>query len=590
MLFVDLRQRDQPGPLGLRLEFEGSDWGNAVVVPPKPLNPSTSLLQLEGLLQNNQNHQRLLLFEDDESSAMDLGREVARAGFNQAAEALEKSRRRYFEENTFGEEDDGDPLAVMPKAVEEDFEIPIASMRTQPVGPPIEDHFERVAREQQIFRTLVVTHVECKNHITPATAGRDYLLAADDADAPPRGKRRLRASPEQPERVTAVFEALRQCRWECGGVRLVEPVELETSPTLATALDENVADWAERPADTFSPAKGDKPSTSPPKRTTSVNYLFDDIEPIVLSVHDVGYLSRIANEIDQMAAEAHPKKRQATLYRCVSVTATGDTYASARSLHAALCASFAVCRAVDSVVSREFRNAFCCVRPPGHHAGAVGSTTDDNGNLVGQGFCLVNSVAVAARYALANHPSVRRVAVIDWDLHHGNGTEQILCADDGPLARDSLRNAVLFCSIHGATPPGVEPHLFPGTARTASRQGVVNVPLGPGASHSEFLERFNDEVITAAEAFQPDLLLISAGFDGHKDDLFKFHKLSDRTYKAMTEAVVALAQRCNAGLVSVLEGGYSIPTLVRCCTAHVRALATHLQPLPILNPPSRGIW
>ena len=290
-------------------------------------------------------------------------------------------------------------------------------------------------------------------------------------------KKPASVSPEQPERVTAVFKALQKCAWACGGVRLVEALELTTSPTLASALDEGVAGWARVPAPRDEAASRPR---GPPRRTSSVSYLFDDLEPIVLRVHDPEYLSRIAVETEKMrfdtrvaarpafaafaqAAQvgqssssssgseadaglvllAAKKKRQRfALSRCVSVTMTGDTFASARSLHAALCASFAACRAVDAVVRGEYRNAFAAIRPPGHHAGSSGSTTADESTapgeeskLVGQGFCLINHVAVAARYALTNHSAnVKKVAVIDWDLHHGNGTEQILCASDGPMA------------------------------------------------------------------------------------------------------------------------------------------------------------
>ena len=496
--------------------------------------------------------------------------------------------------------------------------------------------------QQTVGKTLVVTHVECKNHITPAGSGLAYL-----------GEKHVGISPEQPERVTAVFEALKDnCTWECGGKRVVDTIELETSPTLGDALDENMADWA-------SGNDEKRRLFGPPERTTSVAYLFDDLEPIVLSVHDKNYLSRVANDIETMvkdeslmtratstsvdSIDTSPKtastsdspgthnnnnhgggffktapsssltdddedddiddddetpvtKKRASsqdsdeqkklkLYRCVSVTATGDTFASARSLHAAVCASYAVCRAVDAVVSSKYRNAFCCVRPPGHHAGSAGSTMDDNGDLVGQGFCLLNHVAVGARYALANHGQVAKVAVIDWDLHHGNGTAQVFCADDGPMARDALRDSVLFCSIHGATPPDTEPHLFPGTARSPTvSDNAVNVPLPPGAGHAEFIEKFSNVVVPAIEAFEPDLILISAGFDGHKDDLFKFLKLTDKTFKLLTEIILDLADcLCNGRVVSVLEGGYSIPTLVKCCTQHVRTLATYHQPFPVVN-------
>ena len=290
-------------------------------------------------------------------------------------------------------------------------------------------------------------------------------------------------------------------------------VELTTSPTLGAGLDDGIARWAGE-------GGGARPPRGPPRRTSSVSYLFDDVEPVVLRVHDPAYLGRVALELARVrgdgggGAAAAASKRRRELFRCVSVTMTGDTYASARSLHAALCASFAVCKAVDSVVRGEHRNAFAVVRPPGHHAGERGSTAagrdaGDGPELVGQGFCLINHVAVGARYALANHGDVvRRVAVVDWDVHHGNGTEQILAADDGPLARDALRDAVLFASIHGADPPGAASPLFPGTARTAGggARRAVNAPLPRGTGPAEFLDHFR-RVLAAVEAFGPDLVL-----------------------------------------------------------------------------------
>lgn len=733
---VDLRGPAMP--LGLRLDFEASDWSSHHVLPPQQPHSqnrqeSTNSDATQGC--SGRLHNADVIFRDKTRQSTNLRaisgstkEDHATHSFRQAATALEFSRQRCLDDlpslesvlplqiashalsprektyhlNSYDSPEElsspGSGPVLMPKEIEDDFErfIHANSAPLTSCGQPSsasdpgaisskgqvvpssscfpcgggEDLFDRVAREQQIFRTLVVTHVECKNHITPAKAGVDYLqtastgaprvesfsegedfatleeetlsgMSSTSAGGAKKRKRgasvdstlpntTLSPSPEQPERVIAVFEALRQCRWECGGVRVVEPIELTTSPTLASALDENLADWAApRRSRNRAKSKATTSSKAPPHRSTSVSYLFDDIEPIVLSVHDVGYLSRLADEIEKMNTESsslvaehfgaattaadavnlvkptdstvsEQQRKRMKLFRCVSVTATGDTFASARSLHAAMCAAFSVCRAVDAVVSGEYRNAFCCVRPPGHHAGASGSTVDDSGKLVGQGFCLINNVAVAARYAVANHQSIKKVAVIDWDLHHGNGSQEMFCSLDGPWARDALCDSVLFCSIHGATPPGSEPHLFPGTARCKSRSdGAVNVPLPAGTGHAEFLARFNTEVIAAAEAFKPDLILISAGFDGHKDDLFKFLKLTDRTFKQMTEAVMALAERvrlqvhtlttnsafqvCKGRIVSVLEGGYDVPTLVRCCTIHVKALATYKQPLPVVN-------
>ena len=283
------------------------------------------------------------------------------------------------------------------------------------------------------------------------------------------------------------------------------------------------------------------------------------------------------------------------MLRCVSTTLTGDTFACARSLHAALCASYTVCKAIDTVVRGEYRNAFCVVRPPGHHAGQSGSTRkdqkapdEDEPGLVGQGFCLINHVAVGARHALARHgATIKKVVVIDWDLHHGNGTEQILSDPDGPLAREGLRDRVLFCSIHGAGPD--EAPLYPGTRREPSTSPALNVPLKRGSGPAEFLRGFQ-QILDAAEAFNPDLILISAGFDAHKDDMFRFLRLNDQCYRDMTKRVMDLAYRvCNGRIVSLLEGGYTISTLVRCSVVHARALATYGQPGAVagITPASR---
>ena len=615
------------GPeLGLSLSFEASDWQGLVERPPRDFEKLQSLLARAGATGHYQ-------FFEDTAEAESL-------------RALEIHTGAPFGQGIVydGPPDDTTTMVFKAKPTKK--------------------------KKKVVSRTLVLTHVECKNHITPAATGAEYTAKAatifhptaeDESEDKPLGttkKKRLRfsmeeeivapisASPEQPERVTAVFEALKNCRWECGGTRVVEAVELETSPTLRHALDANVSEWAE-------PAwkKRSNIKLGPPLRTTSVSYLFDDLEPIVLAVHDRGYLNRVATEIEALVDEEQlltkskkstsidsdgtgattetdllrleeeeeeeeeekillSQRKKKKLFRCVSLTATGDTFASAGSLHAALCASYAVCRAVDSVVRGDFRNAFCCVRPPGHHAGVSGSTRDETGHLVGQGFCLINHVAVGARYALANHKNIKKVAVVDWDLHHGNGTAEILCADDGPMARDTLRDSVLFCSIHGATHPNDKgPHLFPGTARRASSFGkkrfsddnsddgfpdetppnAVNVPLAFGAGHAEFVDKFAKEVVPAIEAFRPDLIIISAGFDGHKDDLFKFLKLTDKTFKVLTEVLMDLASDlCQGRIVSVLEGGYSIPTLVKCCTQHVRTLATYQQPLPVINAKTRN--
>ena len=433
-------------------------------------------------------------------------------------------------------------------------------------------------------KTLIVTHLECANHVTPALMGTDYVAGA----AAPF------ASPEQPERVKAVWAALKQCAWTCGGLKVVDAVELSTSPTLNRGLDDTLTRFASPETGPHQGPAG-APRRAMPARTASVEFLFDDLEPVVLRVHDFDYLSRVATHVEALqraeAGVSEITETKRTLLRCVSTTLTGDTFACARSLHAALCASYTVCKAIDAVVRKEYRNAFCVVRPPGHHAGNKGSTRkdkidDEEPGLVGQGFCLINHVAVGARHALARHESIKKVVVIDWDLHHGNGTEQILSDPDGPLAKEGLRDRVLFCSIHGAGPDDTP--LYPGTARAPSTNPALNVPLPRGAGPAEFLRGFQT-ILDAAEAFGPDLILVSAGFDAHKDDMFRFLHLNDQCYRNMTRRVMDLAARvCEGRVVSLLEGGYTISTLVRCSVVHARALATHGQPGACVgNTPSR---
>jgi acetoin utilization deacetylase AcuC-like enzyme len=167
------------------------------------------------------------------------------------------------------------------------------------------------------------------------------------------------------------------------------------------------------------------------------------------------------------------------------------------------------------------------------------------------------------------------VVVIDWDLHHGNGTEQILSDPDGPLAREGLRDRVLFCSIHGAGPDDAP--LYPGTARAPSTTPALNVPLKRGSGPAEFLRGFQ-QILDASEKFGPDLILISAGFDAHKDDMFRFLRLNDQCYRDMTKRVMDLAYRvCGGRIVSLLEGGYTISTLVRCRRAVAEARAARAE-------------
>jgi len=225
-----------------------------------------------------------------------------------------------------------------------------------------------------------------------------------------------------------------------------------------------------------------------------------------------------------------------------------DTATSAGSVEAALRAVGAVCAAVEAVVASGPRRAFCAVRPPGHHA-----TRDE-----AMGFCLFNAVAVAAAHARAAF-GLQRVAIIDFDVHHGNGTQDIFWNTPG----------VLYLSSHQSP-------LYPGTGQPEERGGqgsVRNALLPPGANGLAFRELWETDLLPVLDRFRPQLLLVSAGFDGHRLDPLAGLNLSAEDYSWLTERLVGIANRHAEGrLVSALEGGYSLTALRESSVAHVRAL------------------
>ena len=227
-----------------------------------------------------------------------------------------------------------------------------------------------------------------------------------------------------------------------------------------------------------------------------------------------------------------------------------DTVVSSGSGEAALRAAGALCAAVDAVMAGTATNAFCAVRPPGHHAEPARS----------MGFCLFNNVAIGAAQARAAH-GLKRAAVVDFDVHHGNGT-QAMFWDDPEL---------FFASTH-------QWPLYPGTGR-ASETGVagniVNEPLDPMAGSAEFRRAMNRRILPALRAFKPEFIFVSAGFDAHADDPLAGLRFQDEDYGWVTAELVAVAAECCSGrLVSTLEGGYDLRALARSAAAHLRALMT----------------
>lgn len=224
-----------------------------------------------------------------------------------------------------------------------------------------------------------------------------------------------------------------------------------------------------------------------------------------------------------------------------------DTVLSPASAEAALRAAGAVVAAVDAVLGGHTTRAFCAVRPPGHHATAS----------VAMGFCLFNNVAVGALHALAAR-GLERVAIVDFDVHHGNGTQDIFAQDP----------RVLFASSH-------QWPLYPDTgARTETGVGnIINAPLPAGAGSMDFRTAWSQTLLPAVEAFKPQLLMISAGFDAHRRDPLAQLQLESADFGWITAELVNLAERhCAGRIVSTLEGGYDLPALAQSSVAHVGAL------------------
>ncbi len=230
---------------------------------------------------------------------------------------------------------------------------------------------------------------------------------------------------------------------------------------------------------------------------------------------------------------------------------TGDTAICEESYDVARDATGAVLEAVDAVMRGDVSSAFCAVRPPGHHA------TADRG----MGFCIFNHIAIAARHLQKVH-GLGRVAIIDWDVHHGNGTEEIFIEDP----------SVLYISLHEKD---IYPHTGPATERGRGKGegATLNIPLPHHSDGGIALERWDALVTPAIDSFQPHFLLISAGFDARIDDPIGGLRWSDETFAAMTRRCVAMAKQwCGGRIVSVLEGGYNPAGLASAALAHVKAL------------------
>ena len=251
----------------------------------------------------------------------------------------------------------------------------------------------------------------------------------------------------------------------------------------------------------------------------------------------------------------HPERHTSAIkIRCQlgePVLDEGDTRVCKESFDVALLAAGGVLQAVDEVMAGRLTRTFCALRPPGHHAESTKV----------MGFCLLNNVAIGARYAQRKH-GVKRVAILDWDVHHGNGTQQIFYED----------NSVFYISLHQFP-------FYPGTGATSERgtgQGegyTLNCPMGAGSVEKDYLDAFQAHILPALNRFQPELMIISAGFDAHRDDPLASINLTEDSFSKMTELVLGVSDKyCQGKVVSVLEGGYNLEALSRSVEAHLRAM------------------
>ncbi len=270
----------------------------------------------------------------------------------------------------------------------------------------------------------------------------------------------------------------------------------------------------------------------------------------LLSIMQTMMQSELLAQLTQLKPESDILTDLARIHNADHIRSIEKNYEQSNSV--ALAVVGGILAATDEVCSGRLKNAFCATRPPGHHARNTGKV---------EGFCFYNGVAVAARYA-QHHYGLKKILIIDWDYHHGDGTESFFYTDP----------SVLYFSTH-------DYYAYPGTGnpdKTGAGAGAglnINVHLDCHSTDEDIIKAFNEKLLPAAHRFKPDLILISAGFDSRQDDLLGCFDITDEGYRQLTKMVMQLADTyCDGRLVSVLEGGYYLKGLASAVKTHVETL------------------
>jgi acetoin utilization deacetylase AcuC-like enzyme len=291
------------------------------------------------------------------------------------------------------------------------------------------------------------------------------------------------------------------------------------------------------------------PPAGHPERPERVRAIVRHLRKTGLWESLVHHLPREATEDDLLAVHSpsHVRRIRDVVQAGGGLLDEGDTHTVPASWLAAVLSAGAVTTAVDLVLGNKTSAAFCCIRPPGHHAERDRA----------MGFCLFNNVAVGARYAQKRF-GTGKIAILDWDVHHGNGTQHIFYEDP----------SVLYVSLHQFP-------FYPGTgARSERGEGkgegyTLNIPFPAGTNEETYLRCFSDEVVPALTEYKPDLLMVSAGFDAHRDDPLGGMLLTEDSFAEMTRLVCL-----GVPVISVLEGGYDLAALGKSVESHLRILET----------------